>query len=403
MTDRAHELLSNEPDKWKVMEVGGIPPVITLENMRTGRKTTLDLTLVEAQRLARLVYQEVYLEIEAVLDAQPDLGREQLALDRLRFGLQHVRNQLRAHGISIDAEAARKEEEIDAAPSKSVSSPSLAERTSMMLKNLTPREEDILRTRFAAQTPNIVLARGQHRTPAAGMDLLETVASVAGEPHSAYPKCVCGVLAATGRVLCDQWADDERQLLVQFVHMLINTRSTVAVANRRAYALADAGVRELAPMGLDAVGWHDLASRLREIRPIVDGASGEIAMTIASAVREDAHQRAYIEGANSPDDVAYVASQAATWTCVGTPADAAQAAYAGTYAAYAGSGNQAAYAGTQSAGAASGAAYRAAGAVAAALAYAFHDGNPQPVPDAWSRPMVIAATLRTYELAIEIR
>ena len=87
--------------------------------------------------------------------------------------------------------------------------------------------------------------------PDGPMCLLEAVAYVAGEPWSDHPVCVCPVLAAFGR----NWNDgmrtnEERGSLLQYIPLLIGTRSTPAVELRRSYMALDWLVRRAMPAWL---------------------------------------------------------------------------------------------------------------------------------------------------------
>lgn len=175
------------------------------------------------------------------------------------------------------------------------------------------------------------LFKGGHSPPVDGQPLElcldEAVAWMWGESHSASPACMCRVLATHGMRLNDRYDDEERQLLVPLLPRLGGTRSTLEVERRRSLCLVDAAVREIVPLGLAAVGWTDLADRLRAISPIVDTASARAANKIASGVRDEARKR---QSASADDAAADAADAAATYATYAA-ADAA-AAYA-TYAA----------------------------------------------------------------------
>ena len=135
---------------------------------------------------------------------------------------------------------------------------------------------------------NLFLKRGCHESPDEGMCLMESVAYVAGEEHSDRPKCSSPILAAIGRGLNDRFDDDERQLLAPLIHRLVGSRANPEIERKRAYAMADTAIREIAPMGLDAVKWTDLADRMRAIAPIVDMSSAQAALAICREIRSEA-------------------------------------------------------------------------------------------------------------------
>ena len=112
----------------------------------------------------------------------------------------------------------------------------------------------------------IVLKHGSHRTPDAGMCLLEAVAYIAGEPHSDHPDCVCPVLAAFGRAWNDALDDEARnRILKPFLPRLVGTRSTPEVQDRRAFMAADWAVRTFTPAWLRKAGLHEDAAALEAL------------------------------------------------------------------------------------------------------------------------------------------
>ncbi len=153
-----------------------------------------------------------------------------------------------------------------------------------------------------------ILGHGSHASWLDGACLMEAVAYVAGEPHSDSPECACSVLSSIGRTLNDSYDDDERQLLAQLIPRLVGTRSTIEVTRKRSYVMADAAIREITPMGIEAM-WPDLAARLRGIAPIVDTESAREAGKASSAVRGEARKRAATDAAT--DAAAYAAAYAA--------------------------------------------------------------------------------------------
>ena len=76
--------------------------------------------------------------------------------------------------------------------------------------------------------------------PNGKMCLMEAVAWTAGEPWSAHPECTCPVLAAFGRAWNDGMrSNDERAQLLPYIPLLIGTRSSPEVEQRRAYMALD--------------------------------------------------------------------------------------------------------------------------------------------------------------------
>ncbi len=112
----------------------------------------------------------------------------------------------------------------------------------------------------------IVLKGGAHRSPDAGMCLLEAVAYIAGETHSDHPDCVCPVLAAFGRAWNDLLDDEARnRILKPFLPRLVGTRSTPEVQDARAFMAADWAVRTFTPAWLRKAGLDDDAAALEAL------------------------------------------------------------------------------------------------------------------------------------------
>ena len=177
----------------------------------------------------------------------------------------------------------------------------------------------------------IHLFRGAH-APDSEMCLMESVARAAGEDWSDHPQTACPVLAAYGRTLND-WLDDEsRQRLVEFIPLLIGSRSTPEVELRRAYLFADTAVRRFAPFSLRAVGLDDQAAKLESLPEINSPEAARAAKAAAEAAAKAAKGAAEAAAAYAAN-AAYAAAYAAVDA---TYADATAAAAAKTaYAAYA--------------------------------------------------------------------
>ncbi|MCA1833061.1 MAG: hypothetical protein ABR520_11365 [Mycobacteriales bacterium] len=183
------------------------------------------------------------------------------------------------------------------------------------------------------------LLHGSHSSFEQGACLMEAVAWSAGEPHSDSPACASPVLSAIGRRLNDRFDDEERQLLLPLRIALIGTRTTYQHDVRRAYVYLDAVIREIVPMGLDAVTWRDLGDLLRDLAPIVDESSAKAARAVSIEVRDEARRRraayvvaAYAAAAADADAYAAAVAAAADAAAVAAAADAYDAAYAAAVA-----------------------------------------------------------------------
>ena len=181
---------------------------------------------------------------------------------------------------------------------------------------------------------NMNLTHGSHHTRADGLCLMEAVAMLGGEDHTAAPGCACPVLSAFGRRLNDEMGIGAQgdalraKYLADLAPRLVGTRSTPEVEIRRALVFADGAVRVLAPLALEAAGLCDAAATLRALSPVVSrdtAANAANAANAADAARADADAYA-ARAADAAARAAYAAHAA----------DAYDAAYdAAVYAAYA--------------------------------------------------------------------
>jgi hypothetical protein len=228
---------------------------------------------------------------------------------------------------------------------------------------------------------NFTLAHGAHGRFDQGACLMEAVAYVAGEPHSDHPTCASPILSAIGRGLNDRFRDEERQLLAPLIPRLVGTLAPWEIERKRAYAMVDAAIREITPMGLDAT-WTDLAGRMRAIAPIVDRASAELALAACREIRAEARKRSV--------DAAYAAAAAAE-----------ASAYAASAASAASASAEAAEASTYASAYAASAASAASASSSAEAAEAVSPEERARARTAARRP-IIEATIRAFERAIEI-
>lgn len=127
----------------------------------------------------------------------------------------------------------------------------------------------------------ITYKAGSHLADGADMCVMEAVAYIAGEPWSDHPECVCPVIAAFMRTWND-WlpTDDDRARLfgdvtdpTSLVRLVVGTRSTLAVRDRRAFMAADWTVRTFTPAWLRLAGLNGYAAG--------DAARDALAATVA--------------------------------------------------------------------------------------------------------------------------
>ena len=165
----------------------------------------------------------------------------------------------------------------------------------------------------------IVLNSGSHTSPDQGMCLLEAVAYIAGEPHSAHPRCVSPILGGFGRRLNDVLPAGLRQQLIPLIPDLPGTADDGHDVTR-GYMALDWLVRTWLPAWLDLVPTcRDDAVRLRELGRIVDLVSAERAGPIVRG----AQQRVAAAGAAAGAAAVAAAGDAAWDAAWDTAVDAA--------------------------------------------------------------------------------
>jgi len=211
------------------------------------------------------------------------------------------------------------------------------------------------------------LDSGGHKNISDGMCVMEAVAYVAGEPWSDHPACACPVISTFLRSWNDALPDEQRtDLLRPMIPLMVGTRSTPSVEQRRATMAADWLVRVHTPAWLRLAGLTVRADALAGLPEITDFAQCPWLMPALNAVRTDADAAGdaawaaagAAAGAAAWDaawSAARVAARAAAWDAAGDAVWAAAGAAAGA-AAWA------------AAGAAAGAAARAAARAAAGAA-----------------------------------
>jgi hypothetical protein len=183
---------------------------------------------------------------------------------------------------------------------------------------------------------SLVLKAGGHTSPESGMCVMEAVAYVAGEPWSDHPVCACPVIGAFLRSWNDGLRSDEERtrLLKPLVLRLVESKSTPAVEEARAYLALDWLIRTYTPVWLDLVpGLQSHAQALRALEAIRDisaadaagapvHAAGAAAWAAAGDAARDAARAAPVAAAGA-------APVAAAWAAARDAARAAAGAAAG--------------------------------------------------------------------------
>lgn len=129
------------------------------------------------------------------------------------------------------------------------------------------------------------ISAGNHASPSDGLCVMETVAYIAGEPHSDAPECACPVITRAAININDAMPDDatRTRLLGPLAFRIAGTKAPLDVMIKRAFIAADYAVRVFAPLTLDARGLHTEAAALRGLARIVDKRTAEDGRKAAAA------------------------------------------------------------------------------------------------------------------------
>lgn len=155
-------------------------------------------------------------------------------------------------------------------------------------------------------------SKGSHKTREDGMCVNEAAALLAGEEHSASPKCVDPVISRLALWVNDSCDDALRnELLRDMPWRMVGTKSTREVEQQRAYMAADWAVRVVCPILFRRAGLNAEADKLADL-PAVDSAkSARVANAAAIAAHTVAANVASAASAAKAANVASVASVAA--------------------------------------------------------------------------------------------
>ena len=174
-----------------------------------------------------------------------------------------------------------------------------------------------------AQIEALALSSGSHEEFNKGMCVMEAVSYVAGEPWSDAPECASSVITAFMVSWNDSLGDEPRnRLLKPLIPLLVGTRSTAEVEERRSYMALDWMIRVFTPKWFDLVpALHEHAKALRDLDVIADMAGAAAAGKRVTAARAAA-------GAAAAGDAARAAAGAAAGDAAGDAARAAARAAA---------------------------------------------------------------------------
>ena len=172
------------------------------------------------------------------------------------------------------------------------------------------------------------LKAGNHEDISKGACFMEAAAYVAGEPWSDHPACACPVITAFMISWNDALPSDEERtrLLKPLIPMIIGTRGSKALGNRRATMAADWLVRTHTPAWLRLAGLTNEADMLASLPEITDFARTPSIMGPLKASRAAAEKK-WAAAGDAAWHAAWVAARAAAraaaWDAAGAAGDAA--------------------------------------------------------------------------------
>jgi hypothetical protein len=135
---------------------------------------------------------------------------------------------------------------------------------------------------------SLELKKGQHDEEEKQFCVMEAVAFVAGEPWSDSPQCASPVIAAFLRSYNDSVSDEVRQSLKKYIPLLIDTRGSAALEERRSLIAADWLVRTYTPAWLRLAGLTSQAEALETLPEIIAMAQIPSIIGTIEAARESA-------------------------------------------------------------------------------------------------------------------
>jgi hypothetical protein len=172
----------------------------------------------------------------------------------------------------------------------------------------------------------LVLKRGAHDSPDAGMCVMEAAAYVAGRPHSDSPPCVSPVIATFCRSWNDAMSDEDRQQLKPYIARILDTATGAADEETRSWMALDWLCRVHTPAWLRLAGLTKEAEAIESTARICDAVTARA----AQPALDDGRKRAAAAWAAARD-----AARAAAWAAARDAAWAAawDAAWAAAWAA----------------------------------------------------------------------
>jgi hypothetical protein len=190
--------------------------------------------------------------------------------------------------------------------------------------NTGPEEGD-MKTITLDDLDSIHLDNGSHDDPANGMCVMEAAALLAGDKFSDHPQCVSPVIRSFMISWNDALNDEDRQSLKQHLGRVLNTNTSKADEQARAWMATDWLVRVHTPAWLRLAGLDGQADTLEGLAPL-DGVTTPKVLPVIKTIRQDA-AAAWAAAGAAAGDAAGDAAGAAAWAAAGAAAgDAAGAA-----------------------------------------------------------------------------
>lgn len=162
--------------------------------------------------------------------------------------------------------------------------------------------------RKVARMATCTLTRDKNETNKAGMTVTELTAYLAGEKHSAYPKCASSTWTTALNLINERTADAERQSLKEISVLLVDSLAVQSTEDLRALMIVDYTIRYVLPEFLSAVlpettnataAWATVPFRclpalsswkdLDRLRPWINGVLEEVRLVAEKLPKSKAH------------------------------------------------------------------------------------------------------------------
>ena len=173
---------------------------------------------------------------------------------------------------------------------------------------------------------SLKLRSGSHTSLERGACIMEAVAYVAGEPWSDSPECACPAVASFLRAWNDGLDAERRQDLKRYIPLLVGSKGSEAIAERRALMAADWLVRTHTVAWLRLAGLNTQADALAGLPEITSMAQVPSIRPAIEAVRSDAYAAraaAWDAAWDAAGDAARAAARDAAWDAARAAAGAA--------------------------------------------------------------------------------